>query len=60
MAFLSVSAPFFVPAFPLERDNTELKIFRWMGGLFPPQGAMPFYWRFYLNAVGYFAYCHPH
>jgi hypothetical protein len=31
MAFPSVSVPFFVSAFPLDRNNSGLKILRWVG-----------------------------
>ena len=34
MAVSSVSDPFFVPAFPLERNHSGLKILRWVGGPF--------------------------
>jgi len=41
MAFPSVSAPLFVPAFPLDRNNSELIFLRWVGGPIPHVGAMP-------------------
>jgi hypothetical protein len=45
MAFPSISAPFFfVPAFPLHRNNTELKTLRWLGGPIPQLGAMAIWW----------------
>jgi hypothetical protein len=31
MAFPSVSAPFFVPVLPLNRNNSDFKIWRWVG-----------------------------
>jgi hypothetical protein len=38
MAFASVSALFFVPAFPLDRSNSGLIFFRWVGGPIPQPG----------------------
>ncbi|EDL41692.1 mCG148474 [Mus musculus] len=38
MAFPSVSALFFVPAFPLDRYNSGLKFLRWVGGPIPTGG----------------------
>ena len=35
MAFLSVSAPFFVPVFSSERSNSGLKFLRWVDGPIP-------------------------
>jgi hypothetical protein len=32
MAFPSVSVPLFVPVFPLDWSNSELKFWRWVGG----------------------------
>jgi hypothetical protein len=34
--FPSVSVPLFVPVFLLDRSNSELKIWRWVGGPIPP------------------------
>jgi hypothetical protein len=39
MVFPSVSAPLFVPVFPLDRSNSALKFWRWVGGLVPQPGA---------------------
>jgi hypothetical protein len=36
MAFPSVSAPHFVPVFPSDRNNSGLKIWRWVGDTPPP------------------------
>jgi hypothetical protein len=44
MAFLSVSAPLFVPAFLLDRNNSGLIFFRWVGILIPQTGARPNQW----------------
>jgi hypothetical protein len=41
MAFHSVSAPSFVSAFPLYRNNSGIKFFIWMDGPIPQLGAMP-------------------
>jgi hypothetical protein len=38
MAFLSVSAPLFVPAFPFVRRNSGLTFFRWVDGPIPQMG----------------------
>jgi hypothetical protein len=38
MAFPSVSAPLFVPVFSLERINSGLKIWRWVGDPIPQLG----------------------
>jgi hypothetical protein len=40
MAFPSVSAPLFVHAFHLDRNNSGLKFLRWVGGLIPQPGVM--------------------
>jgi hypothetical protein len=37
-AFPSVSVPLFVPVFPLDRSNSELKIWRCVGGPIPQPG----------------------
>jgi hypothetical protein len=39
MAFPSVSAPLFVPVFPLDRSNSGLKFWRWVGGPIPQLGS---------------------
>jgi hypothetical protein len=49
MAFIPVSAPLFVLAFPLDRNNSGLKILRRLGGSIPRLGAMPMYWRWPLQ-----------
>ena len=38
----------FVPIFPLDRNISELKILRCMGGPTPQMGALPIYWRWAL------------
>jgi hypothetical protein len=38
MAFPSVSAPFSVPAFPLDRNNSVLIFLSWVGSLIPQPG----------------------
>ena len=54
----------FVPAFPLDRDNSRLKIFRWVSGpnipLGPHISTGGGLFRFYFPTVGYFSECHPH
>jgi hypothetical protein len=44
MAFPLVSAPHFVPVFPLDRSNSWLKIWRWVGGPISQLGAFPNLW----------------
>jgi hypothetical protein len=48
----------YVPEFPLDRDNSGLKILRGMDSPIPPLGAMSVFWRwslrFYLPVAGYF------
>jgi hypothetical protein len=46
MAFPSVSAPLFVPVFSLERKNSGLHFWRWVGGPIPQLGGggMPNFW----------------
>jgi hypothetical protein len=36
---------FFVPAFSLDRNNSGLKILKWVGGLFPQMGPVSIYRR---------------
>jgi hypothetical protein len=64
MAFPSVSAPLFVPAFPLDRNNSGLIFLRWVGGPIPQPWAMPVseygIYRFSFPFVGYCSLCHPH
>jgi hypothetical protein len=45
MAFPSVSAPFFIPASPLNRNNSGSKILTWVGDPTPPLGARSIYYR---------------
>ena len=51
MAFPTVSAPFFVPAFPLDRSNSGLKILRWLGTPILQPGAGPIDWRCSLQVL---------
>jgi hypothetical protein len=44
MAFPSVSAPLFVPAFPLDRRNSDLIVLRWEGGFIPQTGPVLKLW----------------
>jgi hypothetical protein len=37
----SVSAPLFVHAFPLNKNNSGLKFLRWMGSPIPELGVVP-------------------
>jgi len=59
MALPSVSAPLFVPVCPLDRSNSGLKFWRWMGALIPQLGAKPNLWiwsqQFSLRFVEYFS-----
>ena len=41
MAFLSVSAPHFFPVFPLDKTNSGLKVWRFVGRLIPQPVALP-------------------
>jgi hypothetical protein len=41
--FPSVSAPFFDPVFPLDRNNSGLKTLRLVDGSIPQLGAMSIY-----------------
>ena len=57
---LTFSVLHFFPDFPVDRNNSGLKIMRWVGGLWIPPldpcletGGSLF--RFYLDAVGYFS-----
>jgi len=45
MAFPSASAPFFLPALPLDKNNSVLKTLRWVDGPIPQLGAMSIFWR---------------
>jgi len=53
------SALLFVPAFPLDRNHSALKILRWVGGSIPQPAALPIHgyglFSFYLSFVGYFS-----
>jgi len=51
MAFPLVFVPLFVPAFPLDRNNSVLKVLRWEGGLFPQLRAMPIHWIWSLRVL---------
>ena len=42
---------FFVPVFPLDRDNSRSKSLRCVGGSIPPLRAMPSYWRWSLQVL---------
>lgn len=42
MTFPSLSAPFFVPEFPLDSNNSVF--LRWTGGPIPQPGAVPNLW----------------
>jgi hypothetical protein len=45
------SAPLFVPVFPFDRNNSGLKILRWMSGLISQLGAMSNYLRWSLQVL---------
>jgi hypothetical protein len=44
LIFSSVLAPHFVPLFPLDKSNSGIKIWRWVGGPKPQCGALPNFW----------------
>ena len=50
-AFPSVSALLFVPIFPLDRNNSGLKILRWVVGPIPQQGDVPNLWIWSLQVL---------
>jgi hypothetical protein len=58
MAFHLVSAPIFVPAFPLDRNKSGLKTLKMVGLLHPSTGGqlemVSGLFRFYLSSVEYF------
>jgi hypothetical protein len=56
VAFPSVSAPFSVPAFPLDKNNSGLKILRRVGGPIRQLGAMSMYWRWSLQVLSHFCW----
>jgi hypothetical protein len=64
MAFPSVSAPLFVPAFPLDMDNSVLIYLRWVGDLISQLGALPTLWKWCLRVLYLLCWdyskCHPH
>jgi hypothetical protein len=43
MPFPSVSALLFVPVFPLDRSNSGLKFWKWVGGPNPSTGSLTLY-----------------
>ena len=49
MAFPSVSAPYFVPIFPLDKSNFGLKILRRVGGPILQLGTLPNLWIWFLQ-----------
>ena len=51
MAFPSVSAPLFVPIFPLDRSNSGLKFLRRVGDPIPQPGARPNLWIWSLQVL---------
>ena len=53
MPFLLVFDPLFVPAFPLERNNSGLKILRWVSGPIPQPGAVPIHWKWFLHILSF-------
>jgi hypothetical protein len=57
MAFSSVSAPFFVPASSLNRNNSGLKIYRWINGPITKLGSWlstgDGLYRFYISTLLY-------
>ena len=51
IAFPSVSDPCFVLAFPWDRNNSGLKILRWVNGHIPQLGAISLYWMWSLQVI---------
>jgi hypothetical protein len=51
MAFPSVSAPLFVPVFPLDRSYSGLKFLRWLSGPIPQPGAVRNLWIWSLQVL---------
>jgi hypothetical protein len=51
MVIPSVSAPHFVPTFPLDRSHSGLKIWRLVGGPIPQTGALPNLWIWSLQVL---------
>ena len=51
MAFPTVSVPIFVHVFLLDRNNSELKILRWVGDPIPQLRPMSIYWRLSLQVL---------
>jgi hypothetical protein len=49
--FLSLCSIFFVPKFPLDRNNLGLNILGWVGGLIPPLEVMSIYVRWSLQVL---------
>ena len=58
MAFPLVSVPLFVPVFPLDRNNSELKFWRWVGGPIPQLGAVPNCWIWSLQVLSPICWVH--
>ena len=59
VAFSSFSVPYFVPVFPLGRNNSGLKFWRWMDGPIPQLGAMPNLWIRSLQVLSPFCWVFP-
>jgi hypothetical protein len=51
MAFPSISAPLFVPAFPFDRSDSGLLFLRWVGGPIPQLEAKPTHWIWSLQVL---------
>jgi hypothetical protein len=51
MAFLTVSPPFFCPAFPLQMKHSGLTILIWVGGPIPQLEGMSIHWRWSLQVL---------
>jgi hypothetical protein len=51
MAFLSVSAPLFVPVFLFNRRNSRLIFLRYVGGPIPQPGAATIHWIWSLQVL---------
>jgi hypothetical protein len=52
----SLCSNFFVPALPLDRNNSGLKILRWVDDPILKLGAMPIYWRSSLQVLSLFCW----
>jgi hypothetical protein len=57
MAFPSVSVPFFVPSFSLEKNNSGLKVLRWVGDPVPQLSVRVCAYLLYMVSSGFISLC---